>query len=150
MAATWVLVADKTRARFFVAESPIGTIEEIETLAHPESRLHETDLTSDLPGRAFDSGGQGRHAMGSMVGPKQQEAHVFAKQIGDRLDAARAKGSFARLVIVAPPAFLGLIREHLNGQTSKLVTSEIAKNLARMPPAEIRGHLPERLWTLVD
>ncbi len=85
MTKTWVLVADNSRARIFLAETRNGPLLEIEALAHPESRLHAQELTSDLPGRAFDSGGQGRHAMELEVEPKQHEVHAFAKQISDRL-----------------------------------------------------------------
>ena len=145
MARTWVLVADSTRARIFSADRPLGSIEEIETLAHPEGRVHEQQITSDLPGRSFDSGGQGRHAMSSTVDPKRQGIIDFAKRIGDHLEAARVRGNFERLIIIAAPMFLGLIRDNLSNNTIKHVIKEINKNLAQFDAKEIRQHLPERL-----
>ena len=73
MNSTWIIVADASRARFFEASGSSSDIFETETLTHPEGRLHEQDLTSDLPGRAYDSSGEGRHAMGSSVEPKKHE-----------------------------------------------------------------------------
>ena len=86
-------------------------------LVHPESRQHEQELTSDLPGRAFDSGGQGRHAMGTEISPKEQEAITFAKMVSDYLETARVQHSYEKLVLVAAPTFLGLLRKNLTDAT---------------------------------
>lgn len=145
MNTTWVLVADSSRARIFRAETPIGGIVEIETLTHPESRLHEQEITSDLPGRSFDSHGQGRHAMGAKVAPKQHEQQAFAKQICERLDNGRGQGEFQQLILVATPSLLGLLRKNLSEETAKQVTYELDKNISRLQADEIRRHLPERL-----
>ncbi|MCW8855424.1 MAG: host attachment protein, partial [Gammaproteobacteria bacterium] len=51
MSTTWVVVADSSRARIFTAETSTSALQEIETLAHPEGRLHEQALSSDLPGK---------------------------------------------------------------------------------------------------
>ncbi len=145
MTKTWVLVADNSRARIFVAETRNGPLLEIETLAHPESRLHAQELTSDLPGRAFDSGGQGRHAMELEVEPKQHEMQAFARQISDRLDAGREKNEYDQLAVIAAPALLGLLRKQFSVNTSRMVVYELDKNISRMRAQDIRKHLPERL-----
>lgn len=145
MNTTWVLVADSSRARIFRAEKPLGGIEEIETLTHPESRLHEQKITSDFPGRSFDSHGPGRHAMGAKVDVKQHEQHTFAKQICERLDSARGQGKFQQLILVATPALLGLLRKHMSEETAKQVTYQLDKNISRLQAGEIRRYLPERL-----
>ncbi len=145
MKSTWVVVADSTRARIFKADNSVGPLNELETLVHPESRLHERELISDAPGRAFDRAGQGRHAMGQQVSPKQHELEAFAKQLAERLDHARETGELEQLVIVAPPNVLGTLRKALSQEVSRLVTLELDKNLSRLAPQDIRGHLPERL-----
>ncbi|MGD8593518.1 MAG: host attachment protein [Gammaproteobacteria bacterium] len=142
MAITWVVVAESSRARIFSLEKVKGPMDEILTLDHPDSRAHEQELTSDLPGHAFDSGGQGRHALNSSVEPKQQETIAFAKQIAEHLNAHRKAGDYDKLVIFAAPAFLGLLRERLNDQTNKLVVHESNKNLVQLDVDKIRDHLP--------
>lgn len=149
MTMSWVLVADSASARIFNAPTPTGPLEELEAFAHPEARLPARALTSDLPGRRFDSGGPGKSAMESQVGPKQQEAIAFAKLLADRVGQARARGEIARLIVVAPPEFLGHLRAAIDSETRRRVTSEHALNLVRMKPAEIRSHLPEKLYSTV-
>lgn len=142
MAITWVVVAESSRARIFSLEKAKGPMDEILTLDHPDARAHEQELTSDLPGRAFDSGGQGRHVMSSPVEPKQQVTIAFAKQIADHLDSNRKSGSYTKLIIFAAPAFLGLLRERMNDHTNKLVVYESNKNLAQLNVDQIRDHIP--------
>ena len=142
---TWVLVADSSRARIFLAANARGSLREIETLTHPASRLHEQQLTSDLPGRTFDSFGQGRHAKDLQVDPKQHEALIFVKQISDRLDKAREEGELDQLIIIAAPALLGMMRKQLSPTTAALVTLEMDKNITLLNAKEIRQHLPTEL-----
>lgn len=142
---TWVVVADSSRARIFQAEGVLGPLREVATLTHPEARLHTQELTSDLPGRAFDSVGAGRHAMERIVDPKEHEALMFAHQVATRLETAYNDGQFAQLVLVAAPRFLGQVRQTLSNQVAAAITYELDKNLTQQSAEDIRRHLPERL-----
>ena len=145
MAKTWVVVADSSSARILMAEKPGMGLSEIDALEHPEGRLHEQELTTDLPGKAFDSGGEGRHAMGSPVDPKKHEMIKFSKKVTDYLETGRSTGGFAKLYLIAPPAFLGLLREHLSSPLARIVQGSIDKNLVSQDEASIRALLPEYL-----
>lgn len=138
MKKTWVVVAESSRARIFLAESRVKPMRELEGLAHPESRARVLDINADNAGRAFDSAGQGRHAMENEVDPKKHEAEMFAKEIAEHLDKARAKGEFEELIIVAAPEFLGLLRKHVNPVTAKQVAKTVSKNLVRESEEVIR------------
>jgi len=147
MGKAFVLVADSAYARIFTADSPMGPLSELAALTHPESRLHERDLVSDAPGRTFDSMGDGRHGMEVAVRPKQQEAIEFAGEVARRLEEGLQRQEFAHLVLVAAPEFLGLLRGKLDASVRDRVTLEIAKNLVKHSPEEIRRTLPERLYS---
>jgi protein required for attachment to host cells len=149
MSKAYVLVADSAIARIFAAETPLGALSELEVLTHPESRLHERDLVSDLPGRSFDTMGEGRHGMEVNVRPKQQEALDFAGEVARRLEAAHARHEFSHLLLVAAPEFLGLLRGKLSAQVRERVSHEVAKNLAKHSPEDIRQALPDRLYSTV-
>lgn len=145
MITTWVVAADSSRAKILAAEKRNGPLTEVEDLVHTEARLQEQDLKSDTRGRAFDSGGQGRHAMEPRNTAKQQEAIRFAKQVCDTLTSAHGEGRFEKLYIVAAPTFLGLLRDCLNSVVQSKIAGEVSKNLATHSPQDIRGHLPEYL-----
>lgn len=145
MANIWVVVAESSRAKIFTMNSPDGALSFKESLEHPEARQHEQNLVSDLPGRTFDSAGQGRHAKEEEVGPKKEEALRFAKQIAEYVEAARTRNEIERLVLVAPPQFLGFLRNYLSTPSAGLVSQEIHKDLVKHDDMDIRRHLPERL-----
>jgi protein required for attachment to host cells len=147
MAKNWVLVADSASARIFSMTGPRSSLQEIETLDHPEGRLPAQEINADRPGRSFASAGKRRHAMEREVDPKKQAAITFAREIVERLESARAQGDLERLILVAAPEFLGLLREHLSSETKRAVENEFALNLAAMAPDEIRAHLPEKLFS---
>jgi len=142
---TWIIVADSTKARILNAEKPGMGVTQIDLLQHPEGRLHEQELTTDLPGRAFDSVGDSRHAMSSPVDPKEQEVTRFAKQVADRLEAARASGRLTKLYLIAAPAFLGQLRSHMTSSLSRIVKESIDKNLVAQDAKSIRSILPLHL-----
>jgi len=145
MLAVWILVADSSYAHIFSGNNPKGSLQEVASFTHAESRMHERELTSDLPGRAFDSGGRRRHAMGQSVEPKQQEAIVFAKQLVDYLDAGRKSGQYGKLYVLAAPAFLGHLRKQYTPALVSILTSEVGKDLTDMNADEIRSRLPTYL-----
>jgi protein required for attachment to host cells len=144
MSTLWVVVADQSKARIFTVDDPRGALLDVGELEHPEARDREQTLTSDRAGRSFDSKGQGRHAMGSSVEPGEQETIRFAKRVADHLQAAHNEGRCDRLLLVAGPHLLGLLRENLKTSSGMEIT-EIEKNLGQYDALEIREHLPERL-----
>ena len=144
MNTTWILVADSSRAKLFVAETHTSSLEEIEDFDHPEGRQHEQLLTSDLPGRNAGAASS-HHALDDETSPKQQEAIGFAKLITKRLNNARKDHLYGQLIVVAAPAFLGLLRENMNADTEKLIALELDKNLTKESIESIRQHLPKVL-----
>ena len=144
MSKHWVVVADQSKARIFTIADPHGELLHVGELEHPGGRDREQDLTSDRPGRSFDSSGQGSHAMGSKVEPGKQETIRFARQVAEYLQAAHNEGRCDRLLLVAGPPLLGLLRENLETSPDMKIT-EIEKNLGQYDALEIRKHLPKRL-----
>lgn len=144
MSKLWVVVADQSKARIFTVADPHGALMGVGELGHPEARDLEQSITSDRPGRSFDSHGQGRHAMSPTVEPGKQETIRFAKQITDHVQAAHNQGRCDRLLLVAGPPLLGLLRENLK-TSSGIKISELEKNLGQYDALEIRKHLPKRL-----
>lgn len=138
---TWLVTANSSVARIYQIQGGFS-LQEIKVLEHPESRLKAQDLVSDKPGRDFESVGNARHRMEPPTTPKQQEFISFAKEIAVFLNMEGQKGSFKKLYLSASPICLGLIRQHLNGNTVKLIAGEVDKDMTHIRPEEIISHLP--------
>lgn len=143
MTDAWVLVADAARARIFSVDGPRAKMRSVEQLVSPGARLHDRDINADRPGRAFDSFGEGRHAIDTNA--KEQGAIRFARQVVDRLEQGRIGSEFDRLIVVAEAHFLGLLRKASKPALQKMISLEINKDLSKATDQEIREHLPERL-----
>ncbi|MBK8816673.1 MAG: host attachment protein [Methylococcaceae bacterium] len=144
MKSTWILAADNTHARFFKAATPSSGLVEIVDIAHTEGRLHDREMTTDLPGKIKSSDGGG-HAFEQPTDPKKHEADNFARLVAQHLETAHNANKFEQLLIIADPSFLGLLRNRLPEQLKKLVCFELDKNITTLSASEIRKHLPDYL-----
>ncbi|MDH5548038.1 MAG: host attachment protein [Gammaproteobacteria bacterium] len=140
-----IVVADSTLARIFSSESASSPLQEIETMAHPEGRLHDRDITSDLPGKVKGSDGSGGHAFQAETDPKKHELSEFARRVAGYLNSLTKTNKLEHLLIVAAPALLGELRPQLTKETTKKIVFELNKSLTHSTPEEIREHLPEYL-----
>ena len=137
-----ILVADQAEAIFYDAAVMGRRPKEVARLSDPVAHLHDRDLVTDRPGRAFDRFGGGRHSLEEENDARFQEAVKFAKRIARRLDEARRHGEFDELIVVAGPPFLGLVRKALSKPTRELVVREIHKDLVHSPVDTLVEHLP--------
>ncbi|MGE5216012.1 MAG: host attachment protein [Chloroflexota bacterium] len=159
----WIVVANQAGAKIFTlapraprlkdlqapplsGEAPSRLVER-EVLEHPEGRIKSQAINADRPGRSFASAGANRHAMTREVDPKRQEAIGFAQRVADYLESARRKEEVARLILVAAPEFLGLLRAVMTVELRRMIVEELSLDLAQMTPQEIRAHLPETLFS---
>lgn len=145
MAKTWIVVAHEAGARVFAHDGPGKGLALVESIEHPEGRARDRDIASDRPGRSFrkDSGDPRRASMSRSEGPHDRSVSDFARGLADKLQHARVQNQFERLVLVAPPRFLGLLRSSLDGPTSQLVVGSVHKDLATSKEAELLKHLGE-------
>jgi protein required for attachment to host cells len=144
MKPTLILVADHSRARFFTAETSASSLVEIEAMAHTAGRLHDREITSDLPGKVKGDGKMG-HAFEQPTDPKKHEADNFAHRIARYLEEAHNANKFQQLLMIAEPSFLGLLRNQLSENIKKLICFELDKNITTHSVDDIRKHLPTYL-----
>ena len=145
MASTWVLVAHEAGARLFENHGPGKGLTLVEEIDHPEGRMRDGELVSDRPGRSFrkDSGDPRRASMSQNEGPHERVVATFARDLASRLQQGRVRNEYRRLVLVAPPRFLGRLRSSLDGPTAQLVVGSLHKDLATTKEAELIEHLGE-------
>jgi protein required for attachment to host cells len=143
MAKTWILVAHEAGARVFENQGPGKGLDLIEQIDHAEGRERDSELASDRPGRSFrkNSGDPRRAAIPPSEGPRDRAVANFARDMAHKLRQGRVRNQYQRLVLVAPPRFLGLLRSSLDGPTSQLVVGSLHKDLASTKEAELIKHI---------
>ena len=148
-----IVVANQAEAAFYDLDSRSGEPKFATRLTDPVAHLHDRDLKSDRPGRFFDHGplGHGRrgatahHGTGGERTPRKHETEVFARQVAEQLEQARRAAEFDRLVVMAAPTFLGVLRKVLPDAVRLQVAAEVNKDLVSEPPASVRAHIPEEV-----
>jgi len=143
----WVLVADASRAQLFETDATFETLTPLEAHTHPESRLPARELVAGDRGatREFSGGPQSRFER--HTDPHQATVDAFGRELAQVLNAGRIAHSFHHLVIVASPAFLGVLRGHLDVDTTRSVLASIAHDWTAVPnhelAARVRGGMPK-------
>jgi protein required for attachment to host cells len=77
----------------------------------------------------------------------QHELTLFAKEVAQRIDADRARNEFDKLVLVAGPKMLGLLRQSLPKQSQSLLAGEVPKDIVQQGPDVILKAVPiDAFW----
>jgi protein required for attachment to host cells len=143
---TWILVAHRGGARLFENKGPGQGLKLLQDIPHPQGKLKSKDIGSDRPGRGFDSRGA-RTAFQPEQEPAAHVAEQFARQLAGLLDDGRLQQRYARLVLVAEPHFLGILRAALSRETALLISAAIHKDLAHVEPRDLVTYLEGAIQT---
>jgi protein required for attachment to host cells len=142
---TWIIVADRARARIYDTVWPeLPRLEEVGDMVHPEATLHVRDTVSDGPG-TFRQVQTAPHSGDPRTDFPHRMADEFAHQIRDYLEAARLKGRFGHLVVVAPPLMLAALRKEIHHPLRELIVDEIDSDYIELTPAEVRRRLSQHV-----
>ena len=129
MSITWILVANARRARLFANHGPNKGLD-LENVATAEDVI---EIPADR-----HSAGRASPKRGSAM---RHEARSFAHQLADVLQKGRCRGRFERVVLVAPPGFMGMLNAELDGPTASLVTGRLDKDYTRSTARELNSEL---------
>jgi protein required for attachment to host cells len=141
---TWILIADAGRARVLENLGPGKGTRPVDGLAS-ESALPSTtnEIVADRQGRSFESTGATRHPMSPPTDPRKQMKREYLEMLADQLDERLQSGAFDRLVVVAPPPALGVLRGAFSNRVSGAITGELAKDLTKTPDHDLGPHLAD-------
>lgn len=142
MSATWILVADRAKARLFTLEGRDGELVEFESFVNTEGRLPGRELQSDRPPRTHDRFGRNRHGIEPHTRPREKASQRFADLLGGILDKARSGNRYRDLVLVAPPRFMGELNAALGSHAGASVVAKVSKNLTTAPSQSLHDALP--------
>jgi protein required for attachment to host cells len=136
---TWVLVADGAHARLFEERQRTGALHE---KADWTMRLQREDRPR-APAHAatvHERGGTGRHGDKDHA-PAQEAERRFLARVAEALNAAGVRGEFDHLVIMAPPAALGVLRARLAPRLSGRLEATDPHNRLGDDADAMRAHL---------
>lgn len=142
--AYWVIVADESTATLYARLTRRGDLAKRQTFENEAGRKKTGDLISDRGGRSFDSAGHGRHTMArEKAGPKTHAAEQFAKEIADSIGDVVRSGACRGYVLVAPPKFLGILRDTVARNCKRDPDITIDKELVGLPVDELRRYIDD-------
>jgi protein required for attachment to host cells len=147
-----IVVADERQASFFDAVTPKSPLAERGSLHNERSGRRDIELETDRPGRRFGGTSGSNHGVGGVEGHHhgvtgekstvQHELTLFAKEVAKKIETDRARNEFDRLVLVAGPKMLGLLRQSLSNPTQSMLAGEISKDILRHGPEVILKSIP--------
>lgn len=123
-AVQWVLTANQTQARIFQHVQGYEGYTVVARLEHPQTLEN--------------------HPMDMERTPHNPEVERFAKLIGDMLQKSRAKNRYDELVLVAEPKLLGIINNHLEAPTKRVIVHKISKNLSGWKDDEVWDYVNQK------
>lgn len=136
----WVVVCDGSKALI---------LENTGNAAHPDLRTRQVfeqdnpstaEQGTDRPGRSHSSVGPGRSAVEQTDWHDQAE-RKFLTGLAARLHLAVHGGETKKLIVVAPPRALGVMRENYTPAVKNALREEIDKDLVKLPVDQIERHL---------
>ncbi|MEO0929422.1 MAG: host attachment protein [Pseudomonadota bacterium] len=136
---TWIVLTNASAIRIAVNDGPgKGVYGQSATgvAAPPMPEL------SDAPGMTAASVGPNR---GGISDPdlKGQAMAAFANDIIRFLEVSLRANQFQRLILVAPPAMLGVLRKKLSGPLHEVLHADMPKDLTQSSLDDLPAHLAE-------
>jgi len=143
---TWVLVTDSSNARIFAThkaklfkpEASEKDLILVNQFNHPESRKRDIELVSDNSGR-YSSAEYGADTYEPPTDPKRYEEDRFATMLCQELHQGYNQKQFKKLIIIAPPVFIGMLNKHISRQNGlhKSVDTTIEKDYTQLNEREL-------------
>ncbi len=134
---TWVVVADGDQHLVLRNEGD-AELADLRVVDHDDQKNPpDREQATDKPGRRRDDGEHGRSAMDE-TDFHEKAKEDFAKELAEDLSKKALNNVYEKLVLVADPSTLGILRDNLHDEAKKRVTDEVAKTLTNHSPSDIQ------------
>lgn len=141
---TLIVVADSEKVLFLRnltdIEDPNFEVQGKEEQENPS----DLEQSANRPGRMNDSG-PGQKSAFDDTDWHELAKERFAKDLADMLYERAHKGQFEKLVIVASPQVLGVLRDELHKEVADKLVADIPKTLTNHPIEEIEDIIRKEL-----
>ncbi len=140
---TWFVLTNGARARVLKRRAEGPGYDIVEEYESAEARVPTRDITSDRPGRVQESAYSGHHAIDARHDAHRERKDAFAREVAGRLNKAAAEEAFDALVLYAAPRTLATLRASLEQGTREKIKAEVAKDLTKVPLADLPDHFAD-------
>jgi len=138
----WILVCDSSRGRLFETRGSDPSWHLLEVLGHSESRSKASELVGDHSGQRSSLGPSAHHnALAPASSPKNVEKGHFVHTLATMLDQAMRSKRFDEWALVAPPHFLGMLKNELTPELEKHLMVSVDKDLTHLSAPEVAERL---------
>jgi protein required for attachment to host cells len=151
-----VIVADQSEARFYDLTDVAAELQLAGRILDPESQAHgrEPELGSERSTRGYDRTALAEPARkvafaprpGGEPRPRKDAAMRFARQIATELEASLRRDGFDRTVLMAGPAFIGLLRSALSAPVRATLVAEVRKDLVHEDDSTVHAFVPPEVF----
>ena len=135
MSITWVLVANTRSANLYENPGPNKGLTLVKKIA-----TEQDDAEKPQPIGAMDRSDW--HRPDEF---QRQKAKGFARQLAAELRQARTEKRYARTILIAPAAFMGLLNAELDPPTALQISARMEKDYTRLSPSELCEELVDKL-----
>lgn len=139
---TWVIIADGEKA--LVMENITDAQDPNLVVVSVEEPDAGPAKPSDRAGRRADTGPNQKSAVEEDTW-KTHARSLFVQDVANLLNRKGLKGAYKRLVLVASPHVLGLLRRRLHSEVLAKVVAEVDKTLTNHPLHKVERILTARL-----
>ena len=139
--ALWILVANASRARLFATDAKAEDWTLLAEMQHEESRSRSGFLLNqpDNP----NAGSLHKPQPENQPDARQElEEERFAREVAARIERGYEDHAFGRLVVAAPPGFLGALRKHFSKRVLDVLLTDVNKDYTSLPERELVERIP--------
>jgi protein required for attachment to host cells len=119
--------------------------QEVACFANPDGRAPGRHATTEHAPRVNESMGGARHAIEPHTSLRDKSTERFAHMLGEALERGHNDQRYDRLVLVAPPRFLGALHDVLDKQLTGCVSNEFQHDFTALRGEDIRHRLAPQL-----
>jgi protein required for attachment to host cells len=136
----WVVVGDGAGAKVYESDALLEELTLVDTVHVNHGHVTHGDgsATRPLPGA-----GAGAHEAQHDSGRETEEK--FARALAQLVNEGDTRHKFERIILVAPPRFLGDVRGALSGTASKKLVASIHHDWTKLGLRELSAHIRKNL-----
>ena len=135
---TWVLTADRAKAKTFEWLPENNFLKEMTCLEESDARKNERELKADRPGHGNNP--SARYSVEEKSSYKQQASQNFLKDVAGFLCKKETMSAYDKLVVIAQKEVFQAIKGNLSPSAQEKISLHHAKDLTNMPQQELSDY----------